>query len=385
VDKRLNIGIFTNAYHPITSGVVKAIDFMKKGLSELGHAVYIIAPHYPDWKEKEPNVFRYPSIQLLPHVDFPLAIPYAPKLKRLIENLPLDIVHVQHPFLLGVLGAKVASKKKIPLVFTFHTRYEDYAHYAFFGISSKIAKKIIQKSVSSFLKKCDAIVAPSPFLLSFAKNYASLEKWVVIPNAIDPLQFQKGDKETVKKMFALHGKKISLFVGRLAQEKNLLFLLRAFKNVSQHLENVVLLLVGDGPYRATLENYVKQHGLTSTVIFVGLVPYEKIQDYLASAHLFITASTSEVNPLSILEAMSAGLPVLAVKAPWVEGVLSHEKDSVLVEEKEEFFSSAWIRLLQDEKMLEILGEEARKKGEGFGYKAMAQKLEALYFRLIHKA
>lgn len=380
----MNIGIFTNAYHPLVSGVVQAIDVMRDGLGDLGHRVYVVAPRYAGYEDDDDYVFRYPSIQILSDVDFPLPIPYDPRLTAAIQKLPLDVVHVQHPFLLGTLGAKLAAKKNLPLVFTFHTRYEDYAHYAPFGIPPQAARVYVRQRVSSFLKKCSAIVAPAPSIREVVEEYGGGDRCHLISNAIQLGHFKKADGHSVRAQYKLDGKKIAVFVGRLAQEKNLLMLLQSFAKARTKFKDCGLMLVGDGPFRPILEKEAARLHISPHVIFTGMVPYEHIPRYLGASQLFVITSTSEVKPLSILEAMASGLPVLAVRAPGAKDTVTHQVDGWLSGEDPSDFSDALVSLLKSEERLNKLGAAAKKKAEEFGQAHMAKKLEKLYKDLLKK-
>lgn len=378
----MKIGFFSNSYHPMVSGVVKAIDFMRLGLKELGHETYVITAGYPGFKECDPCVIRYPSIALGPAAKFPLAIPFQPALDKKIQNLNLDLVHTQHPFLLGETGARLAHKQKIPLVFTFHTRYDDYLHYTPFGIPQFISKSFIKNKILHFLKKSDAIIAPTPSIKELILQYGIQDKCQVIPNAISLSQFQKKDGKSVLEKYHLEGRKVSVFIGRLAPEKNLSFLLESFVSVVQEISEACLMVIGDGVSRAELEQEAQKLGLARSVIFTGMIPYEQVPDYLSLSKIFVTASKSEVNPLSILEAMAAGVPLLALRTTWSEEIITHKKNGILADENRDSFSRAFIQLLTHDTAREKLSQEAKEKSREFHYSFMAKKLEKLYLSLM---
>jgi len=378
----MRIGVFTNAYHPITSGVVNAIDCIDKGLTQLGHQVYIIAPQYPGYQDPSSSVIRFPSIRLTDRADFPLPYPYVPRLIRKIERLQLDCIHAQHPFLLGSLGMRLAKQHHIPTVFTFHTLYEQYVHYAPPILPQFVLRAWVKKRVSSFVKQADAIVVPSPSIVELVKAYGGSDRIHVIPNAIHLQPFQHGDGTEIRKRYGLDSKKVLTFVGRLAEEKNISFLLCVLAQIKMKIPDAVFLLVGDGPYRKALEEQTAMLRLTENVIFTGMVPYTQVPNYLKAADLFVTASTTEVKPLSLLETMACGVPILAVNASGAMDTITSGKDGQLVSENDHEFAAAAVDLLQNPSKLRQLGDNAKKTAEGFGIETMAKKLESLYGKLI---
>lgn len=377
----MKIGFFTNAYLPMVSGVVNSIELIRKELEGLDHSVYIIAPRYPGYPDRTEKIFRYPSLRLTRKVDFPLPIPFSPRLSAVLRKIPFDIIHAQHPFLLGSLGAKLAREKNIPLVFTFHTQYEQYVHYAPFGIPRVILRKTVEKMVSSFLKKCDSVIIPSPSLEKFLEKYGELRRTDFIPNAISLSRFKNADGKQIKKKYGLEGKLTLVFAGRLAPEKKLEFLLRAFLKITTEIPNAHLLFIGDGPSWESLQKQVRRFQLGQNVTFTGMIPYERIPDYLAAAELFVMTSTTEVKPLALLEAMAAGIPVVAVEATGAVDTITSGINGILTREKEEEFAEAVMALLRNEEKRREMGAMAGKKAKEFGSPALAERLLTLYEEL----
>lgn len=379
----MNVGIFTNAYHPIVSGVVNAIDVMRQGLSHLGHHVWIIAPDYAGYDDHDESVVRVPSIRFTRKADFPLPLPWT-RMKE-IEKLPLDLIHTQHPFLLGSLAEKISAKKNIPLVFTFHTQYEIYLHYTPFFIPESVSRWYVRKIVSQHIEHADAVIVPAASILPAVKEYGGESKAHVIPNAIDVEKFSGGKGERIRTRYGLHDKKVLVFVGRMAEEKNLSFLLTSFKEINKSLSETVLFLIGGGPHLEELQKRCTELKLNNQVIFTGMIPYSEVPDYLNAADLFVMTSTSEVKPLSLLESMAAGLPIAAVRAPGAVDTITDGTDGILTDENTEAFANGVITLLRDHEKLQILKRNARTKALKFGISEYGKKLEALYRQLIYRA
>lgn len=379
----MNVGIFTNAYHPIVSGVVNAIDAIRIGLSRLGHKLYVVAPDYPGYAGPDDSIIRIPSIRLTRKADFPLPIVIFSELEKKLAPLSLDLIHTQHPFLLGSAAEKWTAQKNIPLVFTFHTQYEIYLHYAPFFIPPSLAKRYIRKIVSDHIRRADAVVVPAASILPVVAEYGGGGKSHLIPNAVDTEKFSRGDGERIRARHHLQNKKILIFVGRMAREKNLSFLLAAFKIIHEAAPETALMLAGGGPDFEKLEKEARRIGL-SCVIFTGMVPYSEIPDYLKAADLFVMTSTSEVKPLSLLESMAAGLPIIAVRAPGAQDTVTDGSDGILIDENIEKFAKTILDVLKDPKTIETMRKNARAKAMTFGIDEFGKKLETLYAGLVRE-
>jgi len=165
----MRIAIFTNNYLPHPYGVPNSIESFRKVFEALGHQVFIFAPRWPGYADENPNVFRYPALNLSYKIKFTLAIPYSQKIDAIMEKLDLDIIHSQHPNLLGSAAMKWAKKKNIPLVFTWHTLYDQYAHFVPL-VPKKLAAWWIIREARLYANKCDAVITPTPFVAEIIKD-----------------------------------------------------------------------------------------------------------------------------------------------------------------------------------------------------------------------
>jgi glycosyltransferase involved in cell wall biosynthesis len=377
----MKIGIFTNAYKPIISGVVNSILLIRKGLTALGHRVYIFAPGYSGYRDREAGVFRFPSLNLTRKVRFPIALPYSPRLSRIIERVGLDVIHCHHPFVLGNVGARYARKLKIPLIFTFHTQYEQYSHYI--PLPQEAVKRAARAAVKKYAGKCDSIICPSPAMLELLQDYGVDMAVEMLPNAIDIHKFKGRDGGRVRQKLGLEeDEKLLIYVGRMGVEKNLPFMLDSFRDALKEYPRARLMIVGEGPELSALTRMKDGMGLGGRVIFTGRVEYDEIPDYLAAAYAFIMTSTTEVKPLALLEAMASGLPVAAVSGVGIWDTVTHDRDGILTGEDRGEFTAALLRLLHDEALHDRMSLEARKTGEGYSMTGTAKKLESLYQKMI---
>jgi 1,2-diacylglycerol 3-alpha-glucosyltransferase len=196
----LNIAFFTDSYLPYTSGVVRSIETFSAEFRALGHQVYIFAPDYPNCPKLE-NVFRFKSLPSIAHKDFTLAIPISPRLENTLQELKIDIIHVHSPFLLGRLGAKAAKKNRIPLIYTYHTLYDQYVHYV--PIAQNFSRWLVRKMSKDFCNLCDLVVTPTSMIEDLLRKYGVRTSIETIPTGINLKNFEKGDHSWLRASYPI--------------------------------------------------------------------------------------------------------------------------------------------------------------------------------------
>ena len=344
----MKIAIFTNAYKPIISGVVNTIELMSNAYIAKGHEVIIFAPGYYDYVDDDQNIFRYKWVNLTYNMKFPIAIPFSYKAGKMLKNFNPDIIHTHHPFVLGNVAHYYSDLLEKPLVFTFHTQYEMYSHYV--PLPTTLVKSYCRNSVKNFASKCDLITTPAQSISDLLKDYGIKNEITVIPNAIDLNAYKNINVEDIDNLKAelnLGDSKVILYAGRIAPEKNLIFLLKSFKTLTERNMNVKLLIVGGGPQLQELKDFASENGLSDTVVFTGMIEYAKMPLYFKVADIFAITSVTEVKPLAILEALAASLPIVAVNAPGASDTLSQMYDGILTDVDNEAFSNGLIKVLTD--------------------------------------
>lgn len=377
----MNIGIFTNSYKPIISGVVNAIDHIRNGMEAKQHKVYIFAPAYKGYRDHNGNVFRFRSVNVLSNVDFPLAIPYSRRIEKFLAPLSLELIHTQHPFLLGISGAKLAKRLKIPLVYTFHTQYEQYAHYIPFGVNANLVKKITRKLIRDYAANCQCIITPAGSIKELLKSYKITTRIEVIPNAVDLSAFSSPNPKSVLKKIGNHSP-LLLYVGRIAKEKNLSFMLEAFYKISNSFPKAHLLFVGGGPWEKELKEEIRKSGLGGKTSITGYVPYSEIPNYMAAGDALLMTSTSEVKPLAILEAMASGLPIVAVDAPGANDTITNKVDGLLTPLSTTAYSQTLAQLISSPALRQKLSGGARNTANGYSVERITERLIEVYQSLL---
>jgi len=380
----MNIAFFSDSYRPYFSGVVKSIDSFKEELEKKGHLVYIFAPDYPS-VDKQDDVYRFTSLPTPLKKDFRLAIPISNKITSIMKGLKIDIIHTHTPFLMGGLARYAAHKLNIPLVFTYHTLYEEYVHYV--PLIGNLARGVTIRYVKDFCRSCDLIIAPSGYVEKRIKNYQIDSPVLTISTGLNIDSYRnKKEKllEEINNDFHLNKFALKLiFVGRLGEEKNVSFLLRVFNLlVCKHRLKACLIIIGSGPDRDKLEKYCQEKGLSAQVIFTGKESPERVTAFYQLSDIFVFPSRTETQGLVTIEAMASGLPVVAVNAAGTKYMVDNMLNGILVDEEEEEFVEAIFNLSTDSFLYKTMRENAIKKSNSFSIEKMTTALITGYQSLF---
>ena len=381
----MHIAHYTNTYHPVINGVVRSVSGFRKALTDSGHNVFIFAQQQSDYEDEEPFIFRYPSVPLPVAVDIPAVIPLSPFIDRLMPSLKLDVIHTHHPVLLGQAAANKAQELDLPLVFTFHTQYREYTHYVPFSqdLVQDFLKDAVNNWLRDFMRQCHHIVIPSESMRTIlVEEYGLIGPYTVIPTGIELEPFEKADGEAMRKREGWGDDRVMISVGRLAKEKNWALLLEAAALAQEKHPDLRLVLLGDGPDRADLESLAAELGIAERVDFMGAVPFEKVPAYLKGADFFGFASTTETQGLVTMEALAAGLPVVAVEASGTRDIMQNEKQGLLVEEDPQALASGINRLMIDNQLYQQYRSAAQSRVRRFEMKALASDLTDVYHQAI---
>ena len=376
---RMHIAHFTNTYEPNVNGVVRSVSSFRDALTRLGNNVFIFPQEARDYEDTEPFIFRYPAVKI-PTVDYSAVLPVSHSINNTLPILKLDVIHSNHPTSLGDVAADKAKELNLPLVYTFHTRYDMYSHYVPF--SQAYVKQIINRGVTRYMKKCNHIVTPTESIRQMLIDFGVAGPITAVPTGIDLRPYQEADGEAIRDKYGWGQDRVLISVGRMAPEKNWITLLDAVAKVCKQLQNVRLVLLGSGPQVKELEEYTEQLGIKEKVTFVGLVPMDEVPNYLKAADLFVFASISETQGLVTMEAMSAGLPVVAVDATGTSDEVVDGEQGLLTENDSDALAQAILRVLTDPSLYEQLCEGASRKAQSFDIMVKAQEMLGVYARAI---
>jgi len=381
----MRIAIFTNNYLPNPFGVAGSIESFRKEFEKAGHTVYVFAPEAKGYADENPNVFRYGAIDLkFRNIRFPIAIPYSRRIDKVLENLEIDIIHSQHPNLLGWQARRWAKKKNVPLVFTWHTLYDQYAHFAPLIPNSWAAKWAIGNAVK-YANKCHQIIVPTESVKKIIRDWGvQNERIETIPTGVEDGFFGNPDRENMRKQLGVADDEIALLlVSRLTAEKNVGFLMRSVIKILKQNEKTKFIVAGDGDKLPELKKMVADAGLESRVVFIGIVTGDAKKNIYASGDIFVYASISETQGMILTEAMLAGLPIVAVNATGAKDIVINRATGILVDENEDDFSRAVLKVAGDEDVRKRFSENARKIAmENYVSSVCAGKMIALYEQTI---
>ncbi|GAC1543820.1 MAG: glycosyltransferase family 4 protein [Vulcanimicrobiaceae bacterium] len=311
----LRVGLFTECYRPIQNGIVASIDALAHTLRSSGHAAVVVTPEMPGYRDTERDVVRVPSLPLPTRTAYRLTVPYLP---RAIG--PLSIVHAHSPFVTGWLGVRAARRAGVPLVFTYHTQLEAYAHYVPFESNATRGAATLLTRV--FANGADAVIVPTRAMEARLRALGVLARIDVVPSGIDRAFFAGGRrKRDVRARFGVgDDAHLVLSVGRLGREKNLELALQAFARLDDPAARLVV--VGDGVHRPVLERLAARLHIAARTTFAGEYARLDLPDVYASADAFVFTSRSDTQGLVLVEALAAGTPVVAVDTPQTRDVLA---------------------------------------------------------------
>jgi glycosyltransferase involved in cell wall biosynthesis len=373
--QHLRVGFFTEVYRPVVNGVVASVDALAEGLRARGHEVYCFAPKVPGYEEADGPVFRMPSLPLPSRTPYRLTLPLVSR--RNVDGVikRLSIVHVHSPFITGWMGLRYARRYGMPLVYTYHTKLEEYAHYVpFEANATRMAASALTRGFSDLT---DAVVVPNAAMASRLRDLGVVKRIEIVPTGIDLRWFGAGRRDDAlrARVGIPPGARMLLFVSRLAREKNVDVLIRA---LASGPEDTYLVIAGDGPARDALESLAKELGVGARVSFIGSVGREALPDLYASADAFVFPSTTETQGLVQAEALAAGALVIAADASPNRDVLGGAGRVVAPTPAAFAAAFALIPLVADP----AESERARRSAERFSIDSQAERMLDLYRSLL---
>lgn len=317
----MNIGLFTDTYFPQISGVATSIKTLKNALEKQGHNVFIFTTTDPHIKKGtvEPNVFRFSSIPFISFTDRRIAFRGFFEAAKVAKEVKLDIVHTQTEFALGMMGKYVAHRLKIPAIHTYHTMYEDYLHYVLNG--HLLRPYHVKQFTKGYLKNMNGVIAPSERVEALLKRYGVKIPIRIIPTGVDIESMNEDVPHDVRK--DLHIDKdapVLLTLSRVASEKKINHILNVMPDIVEQFPNVRLVIAGDGPDVDVLKDQIERLTLENYVIFTGNIPHEDVGNYYRMADLFVSASDTETQGLTYIEALAAGTRCVVYDTDYTEHV-----------------------------------------------------------------
>jgi 1,2-diacylglycerol 3-alpha-glucosyltransferase len=376
----MKICMMTNTYLPHVGGVARSVSTFAEEFLREGHEVLVVAPEFdgkPLPAKSEAIVERVPSLRNFNGSEFSVRLPLATVLSERLEAFQADIIHAHHPFLLGDTALRVAMNKNVPIIFTHHTRYEDYTHYVPF---SDAMKEVAIQVPTHFANLCDGVIAPSESLARLIRKRGVTTPMTVIPTGIDLRAFASADGAAFRKRMNIPRDALVVgHVGRLALEKNLGYLAEAVALYLQRDANARFLVVGDGPWRDQLTEVFEKRGVADRLLLAGKRTGRVLREAYRAMDVFAFASQSETQGMVVAEAMAAGVPVVALNASGVREVVVDGRNGLLLpsDAPAEDFAQALARCAEVE-LRGKFSEGAKETASQFSREQSARRALAFY-------
>jgi glycosyltransferase involved in cell wall biosynthesis len=372
--------MFSDSSLPILNGVSISVDGLVGELRNLGHSVHLYVPSHPNHRDSDPNTFRFRAVRTIWAPDYPLAIPpFYDKLLQFRKH-QYDVIHTHTPFATGLVGLRWAESHEIPIVSTYHTLYDRYAHYLrFFPL--RYARFRVAKHTNFYYNSVNHVITPSEASLKWLRRHSVTTPVSIIPTGLRrKTLFNRSEVRTELNVGLNH--QILLFVGRLAKEKNLPLLFHTAATVFAKCPNAKLWLVGEGPYREHCTDLARQLKIGDRVRFFGAVPKEEVDRYYAAADLFVFPSITETQGLVVQEAMSHGLPAVAVAGGGASASIRDDFNGMVVKNTVEDFSEAIVAILSNREAHLQMSQNAQNSMLDLSLPKMAETVLSVYQEVL---
>ena len=380
----MRIGIFTNNYRPIVSGVTVSVDNFREGLRALGHNIFVFAPNFSGYRDQDKDNFRYPSASITHKAKYPIPLP-SHKAKDFFKDKKIELVHSQHPWGVGRYALKLARHFGVPIIFTNHTMYPLYIDYLPKILPRKILMRLIEKSAIGYANKVDAVIAPTESIKEYLTQKGVKTPMYVVSSGVDREVLNKAPVANLRKRFDIpEDHALLLNLSRVGPEKNLPTILEAYKKVLKEFPKVSLVFAGGGVFLEKLKEITSNMGLSKKVFFTDLVQLEKRGGYFREGDIFVHSSLSETQGLVIVDSIMVGVPVVAIEANGVKDIVKNGENGLLTGNSAEALAEGVLKLLRDKKLRSKLAKGALESAKEYTIKATSQKLEAVYKAVLKR-
>jgi 1,2-diacylglycerol 3-alpha-glucosyltransferase len=377
----MRIGMMVDVYKPYMSGIINYIDLNKSAFEKDGHEVYVFTFGDLDYQDDDPRIIRSPGLPVS-DTGYYLSTRYTTRARKLLQTM--DIIHVHHPFLSGRLALRYCRPAQIPIVFTNHARYDLYAQVRFPWMPEEVSHGLIQAYMPNFCEAVDLVISPSSGMEKILRQYGVESHIEVVPNGVELKRFHTAQPLSRAEFGFTKEDLLLIYAGRIAPEKNLEFLLQSFAGVSQVFSNIHLLMVGGGQkeHMEEIKSLPSELRIEDRVHFVGMVPYDRLPSYLAMCNVFVTASVTEVHPLSVIEGMATGLPVLGIHSPGVSDSIVDGETGLLATNDIASFTAKLTYLCTDKDLRTKMGAAARAASAQYNIERTTKIMLGHYERLM---
>lgn len=376
----MKIAFFTDSYIPQKNGVTTAVENLKKSLEKKGHTVYIIAPKFPKYATTK-TVIRIPSFQVEKSSNSRFAFYFPAKSLRVALKIKYDIIHGHSGGPISLLGWEVARRQNIPYIFTYHTLWNQYAHYFLHG--KVITPKLIERATRIFSNMSSAVIAPSKRVEEELLSYGVTKPISVIPSGIDTAAFRGKPNKYLHSLLSIPtSHSILLFVGRLGKEKTIDFLIKSLVKVQEELPATDLVIIGEGSEHTSLRKLAEKLGVASSVHLTGSMEYDELLKAYKSADAFVFSSKTETQGMVILEALASRLPVVTLNRAPLNEVITHRQNGILTDFTPTSFAQGVVEVLTNPKLKNTLIRNAEKTAKEYSIYNLTGTYLNIYRELV---
>lgn len=388
----MNIALFSDTYLPDINGVATSTHILKKELKKHGHHVLVVTtilPHDSDYIDEDNDILRLPGIDLKKLYGYRASNIYSFKGMKELKEFQLDIIHVQTEFGIGIFGKIAGEILNVPVCYTYHTMWADYSHYIAPGNIKAVdqaAKKVIEKISKIYGNSCSELIVPSQKTADALISYGISNSIHVIPTGLelDDFSIENKKQQQIDKIiqeYQLQDKFVVIFLGRIAPEKSIDILIDAMEDIVKVKDNICLMVVGGGPQLDELKDIVEKKNLQQYIYFTGPKESQYVPSFYHASDLFVSASVTETQGLTFIEAMASGIPVLARYDKNLDGVICDGRNGYFFKDKDDLVQKI-IDLSQSD--LSQLSAAAIEDAQQYSSENFYQKILQTYEQALSK-
>lgn len=375
----MRIGFFTDGFLPQPNGVATSVFESAKELERRGHEVFIIAPKYPGYIDHNLNVIRLTSLQVNREPETRIALHLPDKSLRRVMGMDFDIIHGHSGGTVTLIGWEVARAKKIPFIVTYHTLWNRYTHYILKG--KVVSPKMMERATKLIGNRVDCLIAPTKRVEEELRRYGVKKPISVVPSGINVDKFSSAPEGFLRKKIGVSVGPIILFVGRLGREKSVDFLIKAFAEIVKDEPIAHFAIVGEGTDKKRLVALSRRLGVTKNIHFVGEIKSDEMYKTYRDASVFVFSSATETQGLVLPEALSSGVPVVAVDDP-AFACIENGKNGFLVPRDVSEFAIKTLSILKNIDLASEMSKNAIASAQLFNVKKTVDSLEGIYYKLL---
>ncbi|MBS1716584.1 MAG: glycosyltransferase [Armatimonadetes bacterium] len=376
----LRIAMISDSSLPILNGVSVSVDALVSELRAAGHSVHLFTARYPGFSDPDPNCHRFRALEFPWAKGYPVAYPPYYRMLGVFREEEYDLIHTHTPWVLGFVGLRWAESHDLPIVSTYHTLYDRYAHHIPL-LPRRYLRFRIAKHTNFYYNRVNEVITPSEAAARWLRRHSVDTPINVIPTGV-PGGGRYTRAEARQAVGLRPETRVMLYVGRLAAEKNLQTLFKMAARVFAEMPNAELWLVGDGAFRAEATRQVRALGIGDRVKFVGFVERAEVDQYYAASDLFVFSSVTETQGLVVTEAMTYGLPAVVVSGGGASQTVVEGLNGVIVPDDDAVFAGQVLQVLRDEELYQQLSLGAAESSRQYTTSAMADRVLEVYERVL---